>query len=90
MSERFDLKCACGDTKEHIAIFDFDEQDWKDTLSVGLYLNHYLPWYKRLVLAVKYVLGIDNTYQHYVEGIYNKDEVARLRDWLNTVHDKME
>lgn len=89
MTERYDLKCECGDTKDHLVILEFDEQDWKDTVTIGLYMNHYLPWYKRLVNAVKYVFGIDNTYQHYVEAMYNKKTIGELRKWLDQIHGRM-
>lgn len=46
---------------------------------------HYLPWYKRLFIGVKYIFGIDNTYCQYTESVVNKEEMVRLSEWIDNV-----
>jgi hypothetical protein len=90
MTNRFDLKCECGD-KSHIAVVEFDcSGGWYDSLTVGLGMNHYLPWYKRLVIGFKYVFGMDNTFQQYVEVVCDKESVQQLSEWIETVKPQMQ
>lgn len=81
------LKCHCGDDREHLITFKFydEDKDWNDFVIANAALNHYLPWYKRFTIALKYLFGIDNTFCHYVESIYDKKTVVKLRDWLDEV-----
>ena len=72
MNKVFTFKCGCGDpTDDHVVKVWVDKED----MDVCLYasLNHYLPWYKRLLPAVKYLFGIDNTFIHYQETLMNLD-----------------
>lgn len=79
----FDIKCACGYNRDHLTRLVLSE-DFEDVI-VGSGLNHYLPWYKRLTIAVKYVLGIDNTHCQYTESVVSKEEMVRLSEWIDNV-----
>lgn len=46
-------------------------------------MNHYQPVWKRFWIALKYVLGLDNTYHHYVETVLSAKQAIELRDYLN-------
>jgi hypothetical protein len=82
-------RCHCGDDKDHLIDYKFFGDEWTDMICVGAAMNHYLPWYKRMGIAFKYLFGIDNTYCHYVESLYDKETAVKLRDWLNDVIPKM-
>lgn len=85
------LKCHCGDDREHLITFKFYDQDkdWNDFVIANAALNHYLPWYKRVPIALKYLFGIDNTHCHYVESIYDKATMVKLQTWINEVIPQM-
>jgi hypothetical protein len=76
------ITCDCGDLVNHILYINEDDDGF---ISLNLALNHFLPWYKRVVVACKYVLGLDNTYFHYVELVIRKDseDVKQLMEFLN-------
>lgn len=82
MQDSFDLKCNCEYNRDHLTRFELCD-DFEDVI-VGSSMNHYLPWYKRVVIGLKYILGIDNTYQ-YTESIVNKEEMVRLYEWVENV-----
>ena len=86
------FKCECG-TPDHIFIVSHDMFVWRDDpdtveveedIYVHTGMNHYLPWYKRLVIAFKYILGIDNTNCIYSESYINVEDASKLIDILKT------
>lgn len=89
IEERLRLACDCGDDKEHLVDFQYWNDVWADTVSISTSMNHCLPWYKRLKIGIMYVLGVDNTYSHYVESMHTQTQMIQLRDWLNAVIPKM-
>lgn len=88
------LECDCGHNKDHNIWFEYHAvrgtgEPMMDELYINAQLNHFLPLRKRLMVAIKYVLGIDNTYKNYTEIVISKeDEVRSLRDYLDTVLSK--
>ena len=80
MDRVFTFKCGCGDpVDEHVTKVWVDKED--ETVCIYSSLDHYLPWYKRVIPAVKYVLGIDNTFVHY------KETYMDTRDFIKTIMD---
>lgn len=73
--------CSCGADADHRVEFRFYACT-RPTLVVSTGLNHYLSFWKRLGVGVKYILGIDNTRCTYVETCLDADEVKRLRKYL--------
>ncbi len=99
MKKPFDLQrevffCECSDPS-HIFEFVFSIWDYdptkEDKLGIGncevyfqAQLNHYLPWYKRFWLSVKYVLGFypKPGYSHWDGSLLRMKDVIRLRRLL--------
>ena len=48
------VECRCG-TIEHTLRFILDKQE-KEVYS-EIQLNHYMPWYKRILPGIKYIFG---------------------------------
>ena len=59
------IECECGDFAHIIRFTIDDEYTCESPISLETRLNHYLPWYKRLVQAVRYLFGVDTTYCQY-------------------------
>lgn len=87
--ERIELECMCERTRDHLTSFIFLPDD-PDSVIVGSSLNHYLPIWKRLIIGVKFILGIDNTYCQYTEALVDKKEMLRLKIWVDSVTDRMQ
>jgi hypothetical protein len=47
------------------------------------YLDHYMPWHKRIFVAVKYILKMPPNNAHFDNWIMHQDDIARLRDMCN-------
>lgn len=79
--------CDCGGfSKDHTVEFQYwPDKQYGDTFSISTGLAHYLPWYKRLAVGLKYILGIDNTHCFYVETTLGQNEVLRLQKYINEV-----
>ena len=70
--------CDCGDMG-HSVCFDKDEDGF---VSVYYQMNHFRPWYKRLVLGVKYIFGINTFDYHYLDIVLSKKEATELKEYL--------
>lgn len=80
-------QCLCEHDRDHNVVFTFYNEDEDSELYVSAGLNHYKGFFQRLWVGIKYALGIDNTYYAYTESVLDKDEIIRLRDYLNDVVD---
>lgn len=79
MDQRLVLFCQCHLTAHNVVVERvFDDED----IAVSVALNHYLPWYRRVVVGLRYILGSDNTSSHYDEVVLRKEDVAKLREFL--------
>lgn len=80
-NKTFTLKCSCNDIGLHDVKFQvsFDEK-FGDDVCIYTSMCHYIPWYKRLYNAAKYVLGIDNTFVDYVETMVDSKTFVDTMD----------
>ena len=46
------------------------------------FLNDWLPWYKRLYRAVKYIFGYKCKYGHWDVWIMDEKDIGRLREMV--------
>lgn len=81
------VQCGCGSPVDHLITMIYSpDVSYGDAFFMYAELNHYLPWYKRLVLAWKYIRGTNNKNCHHTETyITNEQEVVKMRDYLNEV-----
>lgn len=82
--------CRCGGfSKDHDVVFHYwPDSQYGDELTITTGLCHFRPWYKRLWVAIKYTLGIDNTHHFYVENTLNEKSVKELAAFMNDVASK--
>jgi len=76
--------CECSDTSHNIVI-DHDDE----SIFISVILNNHSVL-KRIILAVKYVFGIDCKYNHYQEVILDKDTAHALRNTLSEMIEEIE
>lgn len=76
--------CDCK-TPSHLLQFyheTWDDHDNWDEFGCVLFLNHYLPWYKRLGIAVLYVLGYQTQHTHYDSWQLSRFDRVYLKEFL--------
>jgi hypothetical protein len=76
------FECQCSDFN-HIFRFVFDPEDGEMWLEV--HLNHYKPWYKRLVIAFRYFFKRVEAYGHYDVTMIREEDLNKLQNLLTTV-----
>lgn len=81
---RFECSCSSFD---HNVRFEVDEE--MGHISISVPLNHWLPWWKRLILAVKYVFKRTERYGHYDTVMLNPHDYDRIRALLDDSLEKM-
>mgnify|MGYP000648674256 CR=1 FL=1 len=72
----FTLDCNCNDIGLHNVKVWIDKED--NDVAIYTSMNHYLPWYKRLVNAVRYTFGCDNTFIDYQETMVSLDKFTEV------------
>lgn len=72
----FEFKCDCN----YIGLHSVKAQVDGEHIYIYTSMNHWLPWYKRLGVAIKYILGIDNTYCDYHETVLEYNEFFKIVD----------
>lgn len=78
--EHFD--CACSDIAHTIRFYSDADPDYEE-FGLEVALNHYLPWYKRVWVAVKYVFGFKADYGQYDSWILDSNDRKRLRELMD-------
>ena len=74
------FECVCG-TPEHMLRFTTMQQDAHDgenEIYVEVFLNGYHAWYKRLWVALKYVLGVRQGCGAFDCTILSQDDANKL------------
>lgn len=82
MNRKF-FECACGDCSHNLAI-SLDTDDDLEYTYVHVHLCQSNNFFKRLWLALKYVLNCESEmWGHYTEIILNKQTTKDLTNFLN-------
>jgi hypothetical protein len=73
------FRCSCGHNEHQ---FEFTSYDWEDGPDANMqaFLANKV-WYRRLLIAMKYVFGHKSVYGHFDEVCLNIEDVTRLRKW---------
>mgnify|MGYP001767292369 CR=1 FL=1 len=70
------FECSCG-SDEHTLRFTLNKEDGE--LYTSVFLNDWLPWYKRLWRAFRYVFGYKCKFGHWDCWIMRREDVDKLR-----------
>jgi hypothetical protein len=77
--EFFDCSCSDNNHLLRIDIYEWgNENPVEVDLCISTQLNHYLPFWKRISMAFKYVLG-KSAGEWYSTTLVNKEDVERLK-----------
>ena len=80
--EKHYFECACM-SPEHVIAFTLDEYDENDCeLYLEVQLINYMPWYKRVWPAIKYLLNIEPNCGRWDTWLLNPNDANKLKDLL--------
>jgi len=79
--ERVLFSCSCYHPEHHFFVLKDDEPGY-EFLSIQIRPNHFLPWYKRVWVAMKYALGLESGIG-YDEVLLSESDRKRLVKVLN-------
>lgn len=89
--------CACGSFDHTLRfVLDLDRSDDKDHIALPsifteMQMNHYLPWYKRVWLGIKFIFGTDVRHAYSCWEINNdSDDPERLIEMLQKLKNEIE
>jgi len=74
--------CACG-SSEHTLRFVLDSDN--NTIYTLVFLNQYRGFWKRLLVAIKYLFGYKCKYGHWDEWILKPEDVTEITLLLNKI-----
>ena len=77
--------CHCN-SPEHQFILSYDCEEKE--IYITPYLSSYLSFWKRIILAIKYIFGYRSKYGHWDCIILNTKEIKRLYLLLDSIVDK--
>jgi hypothetical protein len=76
------LDCECN-SPEHITRYSlwYWGDDVPPELLVEVQAGHYLPWYKRIVVAIKYIFGYEGVKWH--DAYFKRTDIDKLQKMLD-------
>lgn len=80
-SDRLGLMCGCGNPT-HAFIIDKWGGDDEDEYLVSVTYDHFLPWYRRLPLAISYLFGRKNSKYMFVELWLEKEQLQEIQKFI--------
>ena len=84
-NQRHFVICSCS-SQDHIVSFNYDPSE--DELWIEVQLHQWRSFWKRVVVAVGYVLGYESRFGHWDCANVDLDEARKLRDFLNSAISK--
>lgn len=82
------VNCACR-CRDHMFVAALD--DWEDhdvDLIFMATINHYLPWYRRIGVALRYLFGMDNTFTSHADVVCSPEDAVKVRDLCQSYLDR--
>ena len=80
--------CSCAQFDHLLVVESRKYEDGLSELAVYKSMSHYLPWYKRLYHAFRYIFGMKPTRYHFEETIIlNPVDMKRLYETIKDCHD---
>lgn len=75
------FECQCT-SAEHTVRFILNKQDKE--IYVSMFLDHFQPWYKRVLIALKYIFKMPQGFNHYhfAECVLVEDDIDALEKML--------
>lgn len=77
----FYMECDCRDSDHLVRFYADDDPEWR-TLGVSVQLSHYLPWWRRILVALDYIFGPAKA-PHFVDAVWTPEQIAPMIAFLN-------
>jgi hypothetical protein len=77
------IECECGDFAHIIRFTIDDDYTCESPITLETRMSHFLPWYRRIVLAFRYIFKLDTTAIQYGETIIPPETFPKLRALLD-------
>jgi len=74
--------CNCNDISHQFVISTWNDGYEIPTLNINVKLNSFQPWYKRLLIAIKYLFKIDVKWE-YDCVMLDHEKVNKLQNAIN-------
>lgn len=74
------FECTCLSFNHNVR-FEVDNDDGRITISIPL--NHYLPWWKRVWIGLKYIFGSTKDYDHYDTILLNPSDYGKIKELVS-------
>lgn len=81
------FECSCW-SPEHLIMVETNASE--SEVIITTQLSHHLPWYKRIIPAIKYVFGMDYDCAGWGETVLNYSQAARLHQMLTEFDEAIE
>lgn len=83
MTQTEHFECACH-SKEHLLAFEYFPEHQE--VYTHIQLNHYLPWYQRIVVAFKFVFTLKhNGRSDWDVWMLHHSDIQRLKELFNSL-----
>lgn len=80
MKNKLFIECECLDPS-HLMYIQYDS--YYDEIIINNQMNHYLPWYKRIYVAIKFIFKLKNKYNsHWDCTMINEEKRLKLKEFL--------
>jgi hypothetical protein len=76
------LPCECA-SSEHAIVFVLDKENKE--LWLEIHLNTYLPWWKRVWSAIKYIFGYKSEYGHFDCWMMRPDDANKIIELMKEI-----
>ena len=76
------FECDCGHA-EHTIRFIVNKDESYPELYTEMMMNSYHGFFRRILIAVKYIFGINCKYGHFDTWLLNRNDANRLREVLD-------
>ena len=85
MKDNVYIECQCSSDEHLMILKDVVDEDFACVI-VSMHLAP-LPWYKRIIHAIRYIFGYRNAYGDFAEIILDKKQVTKIQVFLqNTIN----
>lgn len=71
------FSCRCEDNQHQFIVRKWYWDDGDPELSISIMMDHYLNFYQRIWVAIRYVFGVTSQ-DHFSEILITKEDRARL------------
>lgn len=77
------FSCSCYDIRHNIAVDGEPDDPDYDEVEIHVSLNHWLPWYSRIIPAARFLLGLEDRRSHYCCVLLTQEDIKRMIKTLN-------